>query len=76
MHIGMLWFVETPGHDLKSTIQTALEYYRKKYKREPNLCLVNPGMLAGSPLQLGHLTVRAYPSVLPRHLWIGVEDQS
>ncbi len=76
MHIGMLWFDETAGHDLETTIQTALEYYRRKYKREPNLCLVNPGMISGPPLQIGHLTVRAYASVLPQHLWIGVEDQA
>lgn len=76
MHTGMLWFDNTPGRELKTKIQFALDYYRKKYKREPNLCLVHPGMITGEPLQLGHVTVRGYKTVLPHHLWIGVEGQS
>ncbi len=76
MHSGMLWFDDTPSRDLGTKIQTALEYYRKKYKREPNLCLVNPGMIGKEPMQLGHVTVRAYRSILPHHLWVGVEGQS
>ncbi len=75
MHSGMLWFDNTPQRGLASKIQAALEYYRAKYKREPNLCLVNPGMIGDGPLQLGHVTVRGYSSILPHHLWIGVEGQ-
>ncbi len=75
MHTGMLWFEEAPNRELRSTIQTALDYYRRKYKREPNLCLVNPAMVSGGSVQMGQLTVRAYNAILPHHIWIGVEDQ-
>ncbi len=75
MHTGMLWFDNTPNRELKAKVQSAIDYYRSKYRREPNLCLVNPGMLPDRQMQLGRLTVRAYGPVLPHHLWIGVEDQ-
>ncbi len=75
MHTGMLWFDNASNRPLAAKIQRAMDYYRRKYHREPNLCLVNPGMLSEGELDLGHLTVRAYGSVLPHHLWIGVEDQ-
>lgn len=75
MHTGMLWFDNSSGPELQARIQIAIDYYRRKFKREPNLCLVNPAMLSGGSLQLGHTAVRAYGPVLPHHLWIGVEDQ-
>lgn len=75
MHTGMLWFDNSPDRALKIKIQSAIDYYRKKYQREPNLCLVNPGMISDEDMKLGRLTVRAYGPVLPHHLWIGVEDQ-
>ncbi len=76
MHTGMLWFDNTPNRALKLKIQSALDYYRRKYRREPNLCLVNPAMLSNEEMEFGRLTVRGYGSVLPHHLWIGVEDQT
>ena len=76
MHTGMLWFDNAPDRELKSKVQSALDYYRKKFNREPNLCLVNPGMITDGPIQLGRLTIRGYAPVLPHHLWIGVEDQA
>lgn len=75
MHTGMLWFDDSSGAELPARIQPAIDYYRRKFKREPNLCLVNPAVLAGGPIQLGHTAIRAYGPVLPHHLWIGVEDQ-
>lgn len=76
MHIGMLWFDDTANTALKSKVEAAIDHYRKKYHREPNLCLVHPSMLADGLVQVGKITVRAYRPVLPGHLWIGVEDQN
>ena len=85
MHIGMLWYDNTPGSTLRSRIEKAADYYRRKYHREPNLCLINPSMLeadkarskAGQELPyVGGLTVRPYGPVLPGHLWIGIEDKN
>jgi hypothetical protein len=84
MHIGMLWYDGTPDLTLKSRIEKAADYYRRKYHQEPTLCLLHPSMLeseeqkpraAGLPPQVGSMTIRPYGPVLPGHLWIGVEDK-
>lgn len=75
MHTGMLWFDNSQiSLDLK--IQKAMEYYRKKYGRIPDLCLVHPSMLKDASLDGQKITVRPYRPVLPGHIWIGVEDNN
>ena len=78
MHTGMLWFDNTQtALDIK--IQKAVDYYRKKYGREPDLCLVHPSMLEKEnrrQLKLGKLIVRPYRPVLPGHIWVGLEDKN
>ena len=76
MHIGMLWFDNTPGVPLKNRIEKAVDYYRKKYHQEPNLCLIHPGMAGAEKTQFGQMTIRPYQPVLPGHLWIGIEDKN
>ena len=85
MHIGMLWYDNTPNVSLKTRIEKAADYYRRKYHQEPNLCLIHPSMLEGERNrskggadipQVGSMTIRSYGTVLPGHLWIGVEDNS
>ncbi len=85
MHIGMLWFDNTPNVSLKLRIEKAADYYRRKYHQEPTLCLIHPSMLDGEkaqgkappqPPQVGRMTVRPYGPVLPGHLWIGIEDKN
>ena len=74
MHTGMLWFDDSQI-TLNMKIQNAMEYYRKKYGRVPDLCLVHPNMLKGTKLEEEKITVRPYRPVLPGHIWIGVEDK-
>lgn len=77
MHTGMLWFDNDPRASLDIKIQKAAQYYKQKYGRLPDLCLVNPGMLTGQKISKeDKITVRPYRPVLPGHIWIGVEDQS
>jgi len=83
MHVGMLWFDNSPNIDLKAKIEKAVEYYRQKYHREPNLCLIHPSMMGTEKRDLNKLfddikgmTVRPYQPVLPGHLWIGIEDKN
>ena len=76
MHIGMLWFDNTPGVPLKNRIEKAVDYYRKKYHQEPNLCLIHPGMAEDEKTEVGRMTIRSYQPVLPGHLWIGIEDKA
>lgn len=87
MFVGMLWFDNDRKSDLDTKVARAAEYYRKKYGKTPTLCFVHPSMLpaagdadgkSGKPegeeesLKAGGLTVRRMSTVLPNHLWLGV----
>jgi hypothetical protein len=77
MNTGMMWFDNDPKTALAVKIQKAAEFYRAKYGRVPDVCMVNPAMLpasAESALQAGKILVRATRSVLPGHLWIGEDE--
>ena len=81
METGMLWFDNDPKKSLNLKIQQAVDYYRNKYGCSPNLCLVNPGNLVKSnqpseTSSLGSVMIRPFRSVLPGHLWIGMEDKN
>ena len=84
MHVGMLWFDNTPNLTLKNRIEKAVDYYRRKYHREPNLCLIHPNLIGKDQPDLDQLisngmdslTIRPYRPVLPGHLWIGIEDKN
>ena len=79
MKTGMLWFDNDPKTTLAAKVIMAVAYYAEKYGRVPNLCLVNPVALEGhAPISpdLGGVVVRPYRSVLPGHLWIGVEEHN
>jgi hypothetical protein len=77
MHTGMLWF-DNSQTALTVKIQKAVDYYHKKYGRNPDLCLVHPSMLETNQrqLEINRLTVRPYRPVLPGHIWIGIEDKN
>lgn len=76
MNVGMLWFDNDPNTPFVKKVQRAVEYYRRKYGREPNLCLVHPSVLnAGESESLANgVAVRPYRFVLPGHFWIGIEE--
>ena len=80
MHTGMLWF-DNSQTALTVKIQKAVDYYQKKYGRNPDLCLVHPSMLDAAEqnqrqLEINRMTVRPYRPVLPGHIWIGIEDKN
>jgi hypothetical protein len=81
MNAGMLWFDNDPKTALTAKIERAVDYYRHKYGRDPNLCLIHPSMLPpdekmdGEKPKNGKIVVRPYRPVLPGHLWIGIEDK-
>jgi hypothetical protein len=81
MNTGMLWFDNDPKTSLDVKVQQAAEYYQHKYGRKPDLCLVNPKSLQKSepqaePLLSGHILIQPLRSVLPGHLWIGVDEKA
>ncbi|MFU8770924.1 MAG: hypothetical protein ACNA8H_00745 [Anaerolineales bacterium] len=87
MKIGMLWFDNDTKCELSGKIERAAVYYQKKYGRRPDLCFVHPSMVnknglsegkngeKAKPLLLaGNVEVRTTRSVLPNHLWIGINN--
>lgn len=75
MFTGMMWFDNDPKTTLADKVHQAAEYYRSKYGRIPDLCLVNPNMLPESEAQEGKIHIRSLRSVLPGHLWIGMDEK-
>lgn len=80
MNTGMLWFDNDPKTSLDVKIHQAAEYYLHKYGRTPDLCIVNPKSLPASeaqnePLMSGRILVQAQRTVLPHHMWIGVDEK-
>lgn len=73
MQSGMMWFDNDKQTSLAAKISNAAVYYRKKYGRSPNLCMVNPSMLTGKE-ETGEIAVRPYQPIITGHLWIGIDD--
>lgn len=73
MNVGMLWFDNDPKADLITKVNRAAKYYQDKYGKNATLCFVHPNMLADESLQVGDVEVRKTRSILPNHLWIGLQ---
>lgn len=82
MKVGMLWLMPANDKPLAEKISAAAEHYARKYGRAPSLCYCNYGDIKGAPESLIDpakglsITIRGSSVILPRHLWIGMEDQS
>jgi len=72
MNVGMLWLDDDRNRTLDEKVSRAVEYYREKYGRMPNMCLVNKGMLAAEK-QVGKVCVQPIANILPHHFWLGVK---
>ena len=75
MDIGMLWFDDST-RPFEEKLQRAVGYYVEKYGRTPTLCLVNPDTLEARRVQMGGIELRQARTVMPDHLWIGVDEES
>lgn len=75
MKIGMLWFDNDANTGLAAKIERAAAYYRTKYGRDPDLCLIHPSMAEEGIQMVRKITVRPFRLVLPGHLWIGIEEK-
>lgn len=81
MHTGLMWFDNDPRTTLAAKVQKATDYYKQKFGRLPDLCLVHPSMLGDSRQESleerdRQIAIRSYRPVLPGHLWIGIEEQN
>jgi hypothetical protein len=71
----MLWLDDDRRTGISERVDRAVAYYRGKYGRRPNLCIVHPSTL-GEEVYHGSadVEVRTSFSVLPDHLWLGVNE--
>lgn len=72
MNVGMLWLDDDEKRPLDEKVERAVEYYRHKYGRMPELCLVNSSMLAEEK-KVGKVAVRPIGTILPHHFWVGMQ---
>ena len=72
MNVGMLWLDADKGRSFEEKVQRAADYYREKYGRQPELCLVNTKML-GDEKEVGKIEVKPIKTVLPHHFWLGMK---
>lgn len=72
---GMLWFDNDKKTTFISKVERAAQYYRKKYGQMPDVCFVHPQMVPEEKIaQPIKLEVKASPSVLLHHFWIGIRQ--
>ena len=71
MNVGMLWLDDDRQRPLEEKVSRAADYYQEKYGRLPELCLVNPKMLAEEK-KVGRVRVQPENTVLPHHFWLGM----
>lgn len=75
MDIGMLWYDDDAKRKLEDKVSRAVAYYRTKYGTQPNVCFVNPAVLAnGQATVTVGVHVRPARTILPHHFWLGVSE--
>lgn len=80
MNVGLLWFDNDPRTPLMTKVERAADYYRRKYGRIPDMCLVHPTMLGTqtdhASEHAGKVALRTNRAIMPGHLWIGEDDKN
>jgi hypothetical protein len=76
MDRGLLWYDDSPGHNLAEKIGRAAQRYRKKFGTVPDVCYVHPSALSdnGKMQKVGGVRVVPRPTVLRHCFWVGIED--
>lgn len=73
MNVGMLWLDDDRNRSFEEKVSRAVEYYREKYGRLPEMCLVNSGMLPEEKM-VGKINVQPLANILPHHFWLGMKS--
>lgn len=73
MKVGMLWLDDDKQTTLEDKVLRAASYYREKYGRAPDLCLVHKAAVE-QERQVGKIRVQPAKNVLPHHFWMGVSN--
>lgn len=78
---GLLWFDNDPHRPLEEKVERAVHRYREKFGRMPNVCYINPTLLAqnkkGHILSIQKVTLKLVPSptVLPNHFLLSFVEK-
>jgi hypothetical protein len=72
MKVGMMWLDDDKKTTLEDKVLRAADYYREKYGRAPNMCLVNLTAIEKEK-DVGQIHVQPAKNVLPNHFWVGVK---
>jgi hypothetical protein len=75
MKTGLLWYDNDPQRRIEEKIRHAAQRYQEKFGRAPDICYVNPAMLAQVQEPVSHLQVVGKPNILPHHFLVGVADK-
>ena len=71
---GLLWYDNNSKVTVTERAKIAVDYYKTKHGKTPNLCYVNPGMTEQqTPFIIDGLEFRVSRSILPNPFWIGVK---
>jgi hypothetical protein len=72
MFAGMMWLDDDKGRPVEEKVRQAVAHYREKYGQQPELCLVNEGLVVDE-MFVDDIAVRPVGHVLQHHFWVGVE---
>lgn len=75
MDVGMLWLDDDAKRPFEEKIKRAAEYYKGKYGRKPNLCLVPQNSVEAST-KIGKINIIPDQSISPHHFLIGLRTVS
>jgi hypothetical protein len=74
MKQGLLWFDNDPKRSLEDKIIQATARYVQKFGQQPNICYVNPQMVAepGHVKRADDIRVVTAQNILVNHFWLGI----
>ena len=75
MKEGLLWYDDSPGHDLSEKIKRAAQKYKQKFGTVPDVCYVHSSALNGKAQKVGGIRVSSRPTMLRHHFWVGQEKK-
>ncbi|MCA9949219.1 MAG: hypothetical protein KDE48_06220 [Anaerolineales bacterium] len=70
MQLGMLWLDTDKKRSLEEKVERAAEYYKDKYGRLPELCLVHANMLSQEK-KIGRIKIQPTNAIVHNHFWLG-----
>jgi len=74
LHIGLMWFDDTPKRSLSEKIRRAANQYESRHGRPPNICYLNDLSLTAPVMIEQPIRVVGVKDILPFHFWVGEAD--